>query len=44
MIFVVEMDLKDGRAGRTARATRGKVRSTDIRETVRETGAKQKTL
>lgn len=32
MVFVVEMDLKDGEAGRTARATRGRTRSTDIRE------------
>lgn len=40
MIFVVEMDLKDGRAGRTARATRGRDRSTDIRET----GVEQQTL
>lgn len=32
MVFVVEMDLKDGGAGRTTRATRGRARSTDIRE------------
>lgn len=32
MVFVVEMDLKDGEAGRTARAKRGRTRSTDIRE------------
>lgn len=32
MVFVVEMDLMDGEAGRTARATRGRARSTDIRE------------
>lgn len=32
MVFVVEMDLKDGEAGRTVQATRGRTRSTDIRE------------